>query len=76
MQIPHPPILHFIEGRTSGDAAVHDTHLVVQLHDAPLRALCARAAGLSPQALLRLTAAAETLRRTEGLAPAALTSQW
>lgn len=76
MQISRPQTPHLVGGRQSGDAAVHDTHLVVQLHDAPLRALCARAAGLSPQALLRLTATAETLRRTEGLTPAALTSQW
>ncbi|WP_280308159.1 hypothetical protein [Nocardia neocaledoniensis] len=57
------------------DAAVYDTHLVVQLHDTPLRALCACAAGLSAPSLLRLAAAAETLRQREGLEPAEWTSR-
>ncbi|MEV0078419.1 hypothetical protein AB0H58_18615 [Nocardia neocaledoniensis] len=79
MQNPHP---HFRAQRVDVPAAdlgddetVYDTHLVVQLHDTPLRALCACAAGLSAQSLLRLEAAAETLRRTEGLEPAEWTSR-
>ncbi|WP_280346535.1 hypothetical protein [Nocardia neocaledoniensis] len=79
MQNPHPhPRAHQLDAPGSDlpdDATVFDTHLVVQLHDTPLRALCARAAGLSPQSLLRLEAAAETLRRTEGLEPTEWTSR-
>ncbi|UGT55328.1 hypothetical protein [Nocardia asteroides] len=78
MQNPHPhPRAHQLDvpgpDRTD-DASVSDTHLVVQLHDSPLRALCASAAGLSDLSLLRLEAAAETLRQTEGLAPTEWTS--
>ncbi|WP_278265288.1 hypothetical protein [Nocardia sp. AG03] len=60
----------------SSDSAVYDDHLLLRLWDSPLRELCTRAAGLSGESLVRLEAMAETLRRTEGLAPGALTSRW
>ncbi|MEV0685178.1 hypothetical protein AB0I35_15060 [Nocardia sp. NPDC050378] len=72
------PTHRIVKDRTglSSDSAVYDNHLLAQLQDARLRELCTRAAGLSIQSLLRLEAMAETLRRTEGLEPAASTSRW
>lgn len=52
-----------------------DHELVVSLQDPHMRALCACADGLSHQALLRLEAAAELLRQTEGLDSVARTAQ-
>ncbi|MFJ2837769.1 hypothetical protein ACIO52_20645 [Nocardia sp. NPDC087230] len=52
-----------------------DHALVTALHDHHLRGLLVTAAGLSTESLLRVGAAAETLRRTEGLHPLGLTAQ-
>ncbi|MFC4376104.1 hypothetical protein ACFO5K_18570 [Nocardia halotolerans] len=78
MQSPRSPLpTTTASGTPEATPAVvsDDRELVVNLLDPHMRALCASAAGLSGQALLRLAAAAETLRQTEGLEAAARTAQ-